>query len=170
MTRYLPDNSAVSETCWESVMFAPVNAGLSQGVFGRRPEDLGTMTRLDPTKHGHAEYGARYSFQHAGLAFEADVQTHFGGAELRICAWVRSNGSTSTGRALCGSQLRHGFDVIASGWLEREKGFYLRGQASPRELRARQGLRPILRSCPVRIERFYVRPPVGGSMPWRGHA
>lgn len=170
MTRYTPDNSAVSETAWEGVMFAAVKAGLAQGIYGRRPKDMGSMTRLDPQRYVHPEYGTRYSFQHASLTFEARVQTLFGGAELRIYTWVPREDTPSTEEAVNGSMLKHRFDVIASGWFEREKGFYLCGPSGREELQARRRLRPILKLCTVCVPGFYVRRPVGCSMPWREHA
>ncbi|WP_143435520.1 hypothetical protein [Henriciella aquimarina] len=170
MTHYPTDNSAVSETAWESVMFAAVNAGLEQGIFGRCPQDVGSMSRRDPTTNVHPEYHALYSFQHAGRNFKARVRTHFGGAELRIDVWVLREGAPAGKETGLGWQLKDGFDVIASGWLERENDFYLHGQCSPRELRARRYLRPILKSCSVRIPHFHVRLPVGCSMSRREYA
>ena len=170
MTHFPPDNSAVSETAFESVSFAVVNAGLEQKMLGRHPDEYGRMTRLDPPRYPQPEYEAQYSFQHACLPFEARVQTHFGGAELSFCAWLLSKDTPAGTEALPGSKLSDGFDVIASGWLERESGFYLHRQSSPRELQARRHLRPILKSFPVRIRHFHVRRPVGCATSRREHA
>ena len=170
MTFYPPDNSAVSETAWQSVIFAAIKAGLEQGVFGRRPEDLGSMTRVNPAANVHPVYGARYSFQHAGLTFEARVRAYYGGAELYIDVWVLSETRPSDTEGRYGGQLKHGFDVLAHGWIERENGFYLHGQSSPTTLRARRRLKPILKACSVSLPDFYVRPPLSHFDSRRGHA
>lgn len=157
MTHYPPDNSAVSESAFESVAFALTNAGLEQGIFGRHRHDIGKMTQLDPPIYPQPEFEARYSFRHAGLLFNARVQTLYGGAELSFWAWVLSE-STPIGTEAClGSKLKSGFDVIASGSLERENGFYLHG---PRGFSARRHLKPILKSNAISVPRFYSsRPP-----------
>jgi hypothetical protein len=170
MTFYDYDYSAVSKTAWESVMFAAVNAGLSRGIFGRSPEDMGCMDRLDPEEQGHPDYGARYAFQHAGHVFEARVRTHCRGAELGIDVWVPSEERPPRDEARFGALLKNGFDLIAFGWLERERGFGLDGRSSSRELQARQHLRRILKAHPVSATDFWVRRPVGYSNSRRNHA
>ena len=170
MTRYPTDNSAVSETAWECVMFAAIKAGLEQGVFGRRPEDLGSMTRVNPAANVQPVFGAHYTFHHAGLTFEARIRAYYGGAQLCIDVWVLSETTASGTEGCYGCHLKHGFDVLAHGWIERENGFYLHGQSSPRTLRARRRLRRILKACSVSLPDFYVRPPLSHFVSRRGHA
>lgn len=170
MTRYLDDNSAVSESAWESVMFAAINAGLSQGIFGRDPKDMGTMICPDDQLSDRSQYSARYEFQHAGLVFQASVRTHFGGAELVIDVWVPSEGMPPNNEGRCGSRLKHGFDLLTIGWIEREKGFYLDYVSGDKVLQARRDLRTVLKEHPVRVKDFWVRRPGGYSNSRRNHA
>lgn len=170
MTHYLPDNSAVSETPWGGVLFAATNAGAARGIFGRRPNEMGSMTRRDIRTTTSTEFGAKYAFDHAGFNFGATVQTYFGGAQLRIHSWLLSKDTHHSTEALGGSRLKHGFDVIASGWIKREHGFYLLSPPSEPEFQARQHLRPILKACRVVVPDFYVRPEAFGGAKRRDHA
>ena len=149
------DNSATSEGAWDGLMFAAINAGLDQGVFGRRTADIGSM---EPS--GLHSWRGHYSFDHCGLTFNVRVDAQCGGAELSIWVWLPNKGGSRSPEPWMFTRLADGFDVIAHGWVERENGFYLLtyGRPTRDSFSVRSNLSSMLRSVAVTVPDFYVRP------------
>lgn len=158
MTVYPTDGSAISQGFWEGVIFAAINAGLEQGVFGRSMTDNGTMEQ-----EAHDIWCGRYTFEHCGLPLKVRVTAFYGGAELSICAWLDDDGPKNYEEPSFGTRLTDGFKMIAHGWIEREKAFYLvepRGLLGER-FRARRLVRYRLCGAAVRVRDFFISPQVG---------
>jgi hypothetical protein len=143
-----------SEGPWEGLMFAAINAGLQQGVFGRRPEDMGTMEAVAAIMGRQWGY---YSFEHCGQTFRARVEALYDGEELSLCVWLPAQGPDACIQPYYGAP-HSDFAVYAHGWIERRYGFYLLGsdEGNVRHFFATRSLRDALRGCVVTVPDFLV--------------
>lgn len=146
-----------SERPWEGLIFAAINAGLEQGVFGRRPSDTGTMWSLAGVQDRKWAY---YTFDHCGQTFRARVEALYGGEELSLCVWLPAPSADLEVEPAYGAKLSD-FAVYAHGWVERADGFYLLGsdETDDRHFFATPPLREALKQSVVTVPDFLVLKP-----------